>query len=79
MQALVELVDATLVVEVRTTPAFAAGKPRRLFEGPYTPSSSLWSNYDVTADGQRFLLPYQEQETGGPVTVVLNWTSGLKP
>jgi serine/threonine protein kinase len=37
------------------------------------------ANYDASADGQRFLalLP-PEGETGGPMTVVLNWTAGLK-
>jgi hypothetical protein len=35
--------------------------------------------YDVTADGQRFLvntLPQQVVST--PMTVVLNWTAGLQ-
>jgi len=45
----------------------------RLF-GPLTTAG-----YDVSADGQRFLalLP-PEGETGGPLTVVENWTAGLK-
>jgi eukaryotic-like serine/threonine-protein kinase len=45
----------------------------RLF-GPLTSAG-----YDVSADGQRFLalLP-PEGETGGPLTVVENWTAALK-
>jgi eukaryotic-like serine/threonine-protein kinase len=35
--------------------------------------------YDVSADGQRFLInTTQEQATSSPITVVLNWTAGLK-
>jgi len=35
--------------------------------------------YDVTADGQRFLInTLPEQTTSSPITVVLNWTAGLK-
>jgi Tol biopolymer transport system component/predicted Ser/Thr protein kinase len=35
--------------------------------------------YDVSADGQRFLVnTYPEQATSAPITVVLNWTAGLK-
>ena len=54
--------------------AFALKKVETLF-GPKTGLA----NYDASADGQRFLalLP-PEGETGGPMTVVLNWTAGLK-
>ncbi len=35
--------------------------------------------YDVSADGQRFLIDTSpEQATSAPITVVLNWTAGLK-
>ena len=35
--------------------------------------------YDVTADGQRFLVNTSvEQKVSSPITVVLNWTAGLK-
>ena len=37
------------------------------------------TNYDVSADGQRFLvLVPPEGETGGPLIVVQNWTAALK-
>ena len=36
------------------------------------------SRYDVTADGQRFLVNTPiEQNSTRPITVVLNWTAGL--
>src|ERR1700739_4935134 len=37
--------------------------------------------YDVSADGQRFLIntaPQQNGAAGAPITVVLNWTAGLQ-
>ena len=37
--------------------------------------------YDVTADGNRFLINTRaqlEEATSTPITVVLNWTAGLK-
>ncbi len=35
--------------------------------------------YDVSADGQHFLLrTYPEQKSGEPLTLVQNWTAGLK-
>ena len=35
--------------------------------------------YDLTADGQRFVLVQEIQESSVvPITVVLNWTAGLK-
>jgi hypothetical protein len=35
--------------------------------------------YDVSADGQRFLInPVTERTGTSPVTVVINWTAALK-
>jgi hypothetical protein len=35
------------------------------------------SNFDVAADGQRFLVNVLDRETGTePITVVVNWTAG---
>ena len=39
---------------VTLRPEFTAEKPRLLFEGPYVMTGA--SPYDVTADGQRFLV-----------------------
>jgi hypothetical protein len=34
--------------------------------------------YDVSADGQRFLISTRpEQTASAPITVVVNWTAGL--
>jgi hypothetical protein len=35
--------------------------------------------FDVSGDGQRFLIPVQVEESlPEPITVVLNWTADLK-
>jgi Tol biopolymer transport system component len=70
-----------MAVEVTTQPGFTPGKPRLLFEGGYTPSTALSTNYDVSPDGQRFLmLKPVETQTSTPtqINVVLNWFEELK-
>jgi hypothetical protein len=50
----------------------------RLLGGPDL-SLGLKQQYDVTRDGQRFLLnALIEESAPSPITVVLNWTSALK-
>jgi hypothetical protein len=49
-----------------------------LLNGP-TSGPGLRNQYDVARDGQRFLLNVPlEDATDSSITVVLNWTSGLK-
>jgi hypothetical protein len=41
--------------------------------------AGLLYSYAVSADGQRFLInTTPEQAAQAPITVVLNWTAGLK-
>ena len=75
--------DKMMAVDIGTQPSFAVGKPRQLFEGHYLPNSLGYgdANYDVSPDGQRFLmLKSVEQQQTGPtqINVVLNWTEELK-
>ena len=68
-----------MAVEVTTQPTFAVGKPKMLFEGPYVSTPGLLANYDVSDDGQRFLmLKPSEQEPATQINVVLNWFSELQ-
>jgi len=70
-----------MAVDIATQPSFAAGKPRMLFEGPYVPTPATIPNYDVSLDGQRFLmLKPVEQAQAAPtqIDVVLNWFEDLK-
>ncbi len=64
-------------VEIRAGQAFEAGVPRALF------ATSLKSDpgpqYDVSSDGQRFLLNVPVgDESAPPVTLVQNWTAAFK-
>ena len=70
-----------MAVDIATQPGFAAGKPRMLFEGQYVPTPVTFPNYDVSPDGQRFLmLKPSEQAQAAPtqINVVLNWFEELK-
>jgi Tol biopolymer transport system component len=69
-----------MAVDITTQPGFAAGKPRMLFEGQYRPTPLTNPNYDVSPDGQRFLMVKpgeQEQEAPTQINVVLNWFEEL--
>ena len=73
--------DKMMAVDIATQPAFTVGKPRMLFKGPYLPTPLTAVNYDVSPDGQRFLmLKPSEQAQAGPtqINVVLNWFEELK-
>ena len=69
-------------VEVREGPTFDAGAATPLFQTrlrQHISAADLFS-YDVSADGRRFLVNTDVGEVAStPLTVVLNWTAGLKP
>jgi serine/threonine-protein kinase len=70
-----------MAVEVDTKSGFSAGTPRMRFEGAYLPTPVVVPNYDVSPDGQRFLmLKPAETQTSAPtqINVVLNWFTELK-
>jgi hypothetical protein len=57
----------------------AALFPTQIYRaGAYVTSDK--QQYDVTADGQRFLIntPAEGAASSAPLTVVLNWTAALK-
>jgi eukaryotic-like serine/threonine-protein kinase len=57
--------------------AFAVGAVRPLFQAAIRVGQA--SAYDVTADGRRFLVnTYEETVASKPLTLVVNWTAGLK-
>src|SRR5262249_25866886 len=59
--------------------ALTLGAPKPLFEARTVVQLAGGSIYDVTRDGQRFLVLTPVEETSpSPFTVVLNWTAGLK-
>jgi serine/threonine-protein kinase len=73
--------DKMMAVDIAAQPSFTAGKPRVLFAGHYVPPPGTTPNYDVSPDGQRFLM-VKPNETGdaspAQINVVLNWFEELK-
>jgi serine/threonine protein kinase len=69
-----------MAVDVTTQPSFSVGKPRMLFEGPYVPTPRSFPDYDVSPDGQRFLMlkPNEQAQAPAQINVVLNWFEELK-
>ena len=65
-----------MAVDVKATAAtFEAGRPRELFQTHVADAPFVAYNYDVSADGQRFLINTALDQAEGPppVTVVMNW------
>ena len=68
-----------MAVEVRGTPTFEAGTPRPLFQVRVT-DITFRNHYQVSADGERFLVASVGSETAvSPIAVVLNWPALLRP
>ena len=69
--------DRMMAVEISTQSGFSAGAPKVLFQGNYQALAASTPNYDVSADGQRFLM-LQATEQQAQINVVLNWFEELK-
>jgi hypothetical protein len=72
---------AMMAVEITAQPDFEARNPTKLFEGPYLQSERGIQVYDVSPDGQHFLMLKPVDEMPVPPTqinVVLNWLEELK-
>lgn len=71
-----------MAVEVETGPPLSLSKPKVLFADAYVGARSTllgYAIYDVTADGQRFLMIQNEEESAPTrIHVVLNWAEELK-
>ena len=63
-----------MVVDIETETGFIAGTPRVLFEAPFPVSS----DFDITPDGQRFLMIRIGEQQAGQINVVINWFEELK-
>ncbi len=66
-----------MAVTIETKPAFKAGQPRMLFEGPYFESGH---DIAVTPDGKGFVLIRENDTQTGPrgIEVVVNWPEELR-
>lgn len=69
-----------MAAQVTLKPGFSTGKPEALFEGPWLPTPVTFPNYDVSRDGQRFLMLKPAEQDGGvrQIVVVQNWLEELK-
>jgi DNA-binding winged helix-turn-helix (wHTH) protein/Tol biopolymer transport system component len=65
------------VVDVKPTARLETGAPRVLFQTPFRVNPRA-HQYCVTGDGQRFLFSEPVEDLIKPITVALNWTTGLK-
>ena len=71
--------DQMMVVQVSTQPSFSAARPRLLFAAPFAGNPSR-VNYDVSPDGQQFVMlkPGQQEQGSSQVMVIQNWFEELK-
>ena len=70
--------DKIMAVDVTAGSEIALSAPRLLFERRYAfgPTVTI-ANYDVKADGQRFLM-VKDESGSGRLNVVLNWFAELR-
>jgi serine/threonine-protein kinase len=67
---------AVMAVPVETEPELAVGAPMQLFDGPYLVDGTGHASYDISPDGERFLMI--AQGAANRLEVVLNWSEELK-
>ncbi len=73
--------DKMMAVDISTQSSFTVGKPHMLFEGQYLPTTGTSPDYDVSPDGQRFLMlkaKEQVETASKQIVVVQNWFEELK-
>ena len=72
--------DSMMAVPVTTQPSFSAGRPTVLFRGAYLASTFplTGTTYDVTRDGQRFVMIKDQATSLTQINVVVNWFEELK-
>ena len=69
--------DKMMAVDVATSPDVRLSPPHLLFEGRYAFGSGITiANYDVTHDGQRFIM-VKDEPGAARLNVVLNWFDEL--
>jgi hypothetical protein len=73
---------AMMAASVQLTPTFSAGAPAKLFGGPWFVRQT-GRTYDVSRDGQRFLMIKDSDSevttsTSANLVVIVNWSEDLK-
>ena len=66
-------------ISVSTDGALKIGVPHKLFSATPINVTTYRNTWEVTPDAQRFLINYSQQSAASslPVTVVINWLSGV--
>jgi len=59
-----------MAVPVMTSPTLTVGAPRLVFEGPYLLVSPGGHGYDITPDGQRFVMILQGEEEAASASTI---------
>jgi serine/threonine-protein kinase len=68
-----------MTVPIQLGPTFSAGQPSLIFEGDYEMGGpGFWVNYDVSPDGESFLMIQRATEPPRQINVVLNWFQELE-
>ena len=69
--------DRMMAVDITTEPTFSSGTPKLLFEGSYYDYGPR-AEYDVTSDGQKFLMIKLGEQSVRELNVIQNWFEELK-
>ena len=72
--------DRMMAVPVGLQPSFSAGKPAILFEGRYHRTNASLAQYDVSPDGQRFVMVKDSgaDQSATHINIVQNWFQELE-
>jgi serine/threonine protein kinase len=74
----VKVLPQHLSASAESRKRFESGAPRGLFEIRGLDAFNYSSPYTVTADGRRFLMIVRSRQArSSPISLGLNWTSGL--
>ena len=71
--------DWMMSVSITSEEPFRVAKPRPLFEAHYDDGGSAYPGYDITPDGQKFVMIRSEHEyVATQINVTLNWFEELE-
>jgi hypothetical protein len=64
-------------VPVQLQPTFQPGKVTELFDRKFDPGAAV-AGYDVSPDGQTFVMTRSERDNPTEIRVVLGWPAGAR-
>ena len=71
---------AVIAVRIQTDPAFSVGNPEVIVEGPYLQGILGGRSYDISLDGEQFLMlaTITDASAAPQIVIVQNWVEELK-